>query len=76
VLVGAFINVIPAIGEELGWRGWLLPKRMPLGTVPALVLSGIIWGIWHAPLVLLRYPGRTERMKHRLAAYSPFGSDS
>ena len=55
VLVGAFINLIPALGEELGWRGWLLPKLMPLGTVPALALSGVIWGLWHAPLILLGY---------------------
>lgn len=59
VLFGAFINTIPALGEELGWRGWLLPRLMPLGTVPALLLSGIVWGMWHAPLVLLgyNYPG-------------------
>ena len=55
VLLGAFINLIPALGEELGWRGWLLPKLMPLGTVPALALSGVIWGLWHAPLILLGY---------------------
>ncbi|WP_104087615.1 CPBP family intramembrane glutamic endopeptidase [Cryobacterium sp. N19] len=55
VFVGAFINLIPALGEELGWRGWVLPKLMPLGTVPALVLSGVIWGLWHSPLILLGY---------------------
>jgi membrane protease YdiL (CAAX protease family) len=55
VLFGAFINVIPALGEELGWRGWLLPRLMRLGTVPALLLSGVIWGLWHAPLILLGY---------------------
>ena len=55
VVIGAFINLIPALGEELGWRGWLLPKLMPLGAVPAIVASGVIWGLWHAPLVLLGY---------------------
>jgi len=55
VLIGAFINLIPALGEELGWRGWLLPKLMPLGAVPAILVSGVIWGLWHAPLVLLGY---------------------
>lgn len=57
--VGALINVVPALGEELGWRGWLLPKLMPLGTAPALLITGIVWGLWHAPLVLLgyNYPG-------------------
>lgn len=53
--LGAFLNLIPALGEELGWRGWLLPKLVPLGTIPALAISGLIWGLWHAPLVLLGY---------------------
>lgn len=53
--LAAFINLIPALGEELGWRGWLLPKLMPLGTLAALLVSGVIWGLWHAPLILLGY---------------------
>jgi membrane protease YdiL (CAAX protease family) len=53
--LGALINLLPALGEELGWRGWLLPKLLPLGTVPALLVSGVIWGLWHAPLILLGY---------------------
>jgi len=53
--VAAVLNLIPALGEELGWRGWLLPKLMPLGTVPAIVISGVVWGLWHAPMVLLGY---------------------
>lgn len=30
--VAAFVNLLPALGEEIGWRGWLLPKLMQLGT--------------------------------------------
>ena len=55
VVIGSIINVIPALGEELGWRGWLLPKLLPLGIVPAILVSGVIWGLWHAPLILLGY---------------------
>jgi uncharacterized protein len=55
VFGGAFFNMIPALGEEIGWRGWLLPRLMPLGPVVAIVVSGVIWGLWHAPLVLLGY---------------------
>lgn len=51
--LGALFNSLLAFGEELGWRGWLLPALRPLGTWPALVMSGAIWGVWHAPLTLL-----------------------
>lgn len=51
--VGAIINMIPAFGEELGWRGWLLPALRPLGLWPSLILHGAIWGVWHAPVTLL-----------------------
>ena len=51
--LGAVLNALPALGEELGWRGWLLPALRPLGTWPALILSGAIWGLWHAPVTLL-----------------------
>lgn len=53
--VGAVMNSFLAFGEELGWRGWLLSALQPLGTWPALLVSGVIWGIWHAPVILLGY---------------------
>jgi membrane protease YdiL (CAAX protease family) len=46
------INMLFALGEELGWRAYLLPKLLPLGQAKAIVLSGAIWGIWHAPAIL------------------------
>ncbi|MEV0086296.1 CPBP family intramembrane glutamic endopeptidase [Saccharopolyspora sp. NPDC050642] len=55
VLFAPLINSVPAFGEEWGWRGWLLPRLMEFGTWPALLLSGLIWGVWHAPLTLLGY---------------------
>ena len=53
------INTLFALGEELGWRGFLLPKLLPLGQWKAILLSGIIWGFWHAPAIVmgLNYPG-------------------
>lgn len=53
--IGALVNSIFAAGEELGWRGWLQTALRPLGVWPALLLTGAIWGLWHAPVILLGY---------------------
>ncbi|MHA7986023.1 CPBP family intramembrane glutamic endopeptidase [Rathayibacter sp. CAU 1779] len=52
---GSVFNALATVGEELGWRGSLLPSLRPLGTWPALILTGVIWGLWHAPIILLGY---------------------
>jgi len=59
LVVTPFINSLFAFGEELGWRGYLLPKLMPLGKPKAYALMGLVWGLWHAPLVWIgfNYPG-------------------
>ena len=53
-----------AFGEEFGWRGYMMPKLIELmGMRKALIVGGIIWGIWHAPLTCvghnfgMDYPG-------------------
>jgi membrane protease YdiL (CAAX protease family) len=57
--VGVVINSIYAFGEELGWRGYLLPNLLHLGKLRACVISGAVWGVWHAPLIMMGhlYPG-------------------
>ena len=59
IILGPFVNGIFGFGEELGWRGYLLPKLMPLGKPKAYALVGVIWGLWHAPLIVagFNYPG-------------------
>ncbi|TFH57774.1 CPBP family intramembrane metalloprotease [Glutamicibacter arilaitensis] len=41
--------------EEIGWRGWLWSRLQAYGQLISIVISGGIWGIWHAPLILLGY---------------------
>lgn len=53
--LGALANSLLAFGEELGWRGWLQPVLAPLGAWPAVLLTGVVWGLWHAPVILLGY---------------------
>lgn len=57
--LGPTINGIFGFGEELGWRGYLLPKLMPLGRLTAYTVVGVTWGLWHAPLIVVgfNYPG-------------------
>lgn len=61
ILIGlAFIVISPlvlpvyifALGEEIGWRGYLLPLLLKL-TSPrkAVLLHGLLWGLAHAPLI-------------------------
>ncbi len=49
------INGLFTFGEEWGWRGYLLPALLPLGQWRALIATGAIWGLWHAPILLLGY---------------------
>jgi membrane protease YdiL (CAAX protease family) len=59
ILLAPFFNSLFALGEELGWRGFLLPRLLPLGQWKAILITGIIWGIWHEPAIVqgLNYPG-------------------
>ena len=42
-----------SLAEEIGMRGYLLPKLLPLGRTRALALSGLVFATWHMPLILL-----------------------
>lgn len=54
ILIGPVINIIPTLGEELGWRGYLLPKlRLFLSDRGALLITGVIWGLWHLPIIVM-----------------------
>lgn len=53
LLLGTAQSLLSATGEELGWRGFLVPtlaKTMPFTRVA--LISGAIWALWHMPLII------------------------
>jgi len=58
LIAGITVNAVAGFGEELGWRGLLQKEFGYLGFWKSSALIGVIWGIWHAPLILLghNYP--------------------
>lgn len=54
LVLGPIMNFVTCFGEEWGWRGYLLPKMSKkFSTVPMLLITGVIWGLWHAPLTIV-----------------------
>lgn len=46
-------NMLAALGEELYWRGYLLEKLKKWGIFKAMGIIGVLWGLWHVPLIVL-----------------------
>ena len=54
VTLAPLINMFAALGEEAGWRGYMMPHlKEQLGLLNGRLLGGVIWGVWHWPLMLL-----------------------
>jgi membrane protease YdiL (CAAX protease family) len=45
------LGLIGALGEELGWRGFLLPKMISGGIKSPYLVCGLVWASWHLPLI-------------------------
>lgn len=60
VVTGPLLGLIITFGEEYGWRGYLQGELVHLGRIRGVGLLGIIWGIWHWPVIWMgyNYPGQ------------------
>ena len=58
LFAGATINALFAFGEEYGWRNYLVDALREKKFVFASIFIGVVWGLWHFPLILLghNYP--------------------
>lgn len=53
LLLGNFLGIISALGEELGWRGYLLPASIErIGIKKSLLFTSIFWALWHLPVLI------------------------
>lgn len=68
IFIAPVVNFVTCLGEELGWRGYLLPNLLEkMSPIKATIVSGVIWGIWHAPMIAM---GHNYGLDYRSA---PFG---
>ena len=55
VAAATYLTVIGCLftaGEEIGWRGYMLTRLIDAGVPRPVLASGLIWGLWHLPLIL------------------------
>jgi hypothetical protein len=69
------LNVLFAYGEEYGWRGYLLPRLLPLGEIRATLILGAIWSAWHLPILIggVNYPGQNLWLACAVFAFTTLG---
>jgi len=58
LIIGPTLNAVAGFGEALGWRGFLQKELAPMGFWTSSAFIGLIWGVWHLPLILMghNYP--------------------
>ena len=69
--LGVLTGLIASTGEEIGWRGLLVPELAKLMRFRTLALvSGVIWASWHMPMVLLAgYHGQGTPLLFSIACF-------
>lgn len=59
MVLSPILGLLIAFGEEYGWRGYLQGELIRMGKVKGIALVGLIWGLWHAPIIMMghNFPG-------------------
>jgi len=64
-------SMISALGEEIGWRGFLVPELSNwLGPRTTCLISGVIWAAWHGPALLHGYGGTGTPKLYQVACFT------
>jgi uncharacterized protein len=69
--VTTVLACLSAAGEEIGWRGYMLTRLIEGGIPCPVLVSGVIWGLWHWPLILTGFylAGGQQSMVVTLAGF-------
>lgn len=62
LITGVTLNTIAAFGEEYGWRNYLVGALREVKFWKATLFIGVVWGLWHFPLILMghNYPNEPQ----------------
>lgn len=62
LMIAAYQTLTVSLGEELGWRGYLLPKLLNLtkNKLSAYIITGLVWAVWHFPIIFIAKSYNTE----------------
>jgi len=72
LLIIIILSSVSAIGEEYGWRGYLLPRLLPGGEIRATLIMGFVWAVWHLPILItgLTFPGQSAALAIPIFAFA------
>lgn len=71
----SFLLLLPSVlGEELGWRGFLVPELGKwMGFTGVALVSGLVWAVWHWPLIFMGlYGNEGTPLTFQLVAFTLF----
>ena len=60
-----------ALGEEIGWRGFLVPELFKIvGYTKTSIITGVIWSLWHFPLIIFSSYNNSTSIWYGLACFT------
>jgi len=73
IIISPFLTLLVTFGEEYGWRSYLQTELTGIvGKIKATLLVGLVWGVWHAPVIAMghNYPGYPMQGVFLMIAYT------
>ncbi len=70
-LEGTYYSARSALGEEIGWRGYLVPKLLEKYTANQVsIFVGLVWAVWHFPIMVSGDYGSETPLVYQLACFT------